>query len=203
MKRFYVFLFLSFFCAISAMEQPDIQPDRITVLMPICISAPNNRAINLLVQIPDYFRSIQPIDLRPCREFIPKTDCDENNWSEIITTQTYPGMCMSAAEIIDAVQSGICSCASEVRVFENKKTSQAKYNSALLRMIYTTRERKELLYAYYFSGQCDCSGLQYSINLEQISAEEATLKIYRFLRNQVEVGNLPLYAALKKLATSE
>lgn len=199
MKFFYVFLFLSFFCPILAMEQSATKAQKVNILMPIYLSSAENADINLLVQIPDYFRSIQPIDLRPCREFIPKTDCDENNWSEIITTQTYPGMRMNAAEIIGSIKSGICSCATGVRVFENKKTVHANYNSALLRMIYTTRGRKELLYAYYFSGPCDCSGLQYSINLEHISAEEATLKIYRFLRSQVEVGNLPLYAALKKL----
>lgn len=199
MKFFYVFLLLSSICSISGMEQSDIQPETISVLMPVCISASDNQAVNLLVQIPEQFRSIQPIDLRLCKEFISRTDHDENNWSEIITTQTYPGSRIPATEIIDSVQRGIQACATDVHVFENKKISFAKVNSALLRMVYKTRGRQELLYAYYFSGPYDCSGVQYSINLQNTSIEEATLKIYRFLRSQVKIYNVPFYAGLKLL----
>ena len=202
MKRFCVFVFLSLLHTTSAMEQFDTQSDETNVLMPVCESTTDNRAVNLSVQIPDYFRLLQQTNSR-CLEFIPKTDTDEYQWSEIVAVQSFAKLPVIAEKIVHNLCRGLQQGATRVQVLENSVSSYSKYKVATLRIAYTVAGFRKLLHAHYFSGPCNCSGVQYAVNCSGISEEEATLKIYRFLRSQVEVDDMPLYTALKKLETTK
>lgn len=155
--------------------------------------------INLFVQIPKTFKSAQPMDFRPMREFILQTDVDVNHWSEIITTTVYIGCRFSAANIATLIRNGISSTATDVHLIVFSTRSHGRYDSAELIMTYTHHARRELLHAHYFSGPADCSGAQYSICLDHISEADAKTKTTAFFKNNVEVHNKTAPEILKTI----
>lgn len=156
--------------------------------------------INLLVQIPKTFKSVQPIDFRPMREFILQTDIDADHWSEIITTNLYTGRKLPAANIVTLIRNGISSTATDIHLIEFNTTSHGHYDSAELIMAYTHHARREFVHARYFSGPADCSGAQYSVWLNHMSEAEAQLKTTAFFKHNVEVYNKPISEILKILS---
>lgn len=150
-----------------------------SVLLPINAALKKGTRLNLAVEIPHNFKPIQ--DPRETFvEFIPDTE-HENDWSQIITTQTLIGKQIDCADFLNKIKQSIISGVNEFEIIENSMQSYDSYKCATLTMAYRYR-RREIMFARYFSGPFDCSGVQYSIVInDQTSEEEALKRIYDYI----------------------
>lgn len=140
--------------------------ESITKLMPINATLKEGERINLVVTVPKGYKCLQENLMDTFLEFIPQTDTDSYKWSEIITTVMYLGKCLKAEQIIDSLKNFIIKDDPSAKILDEATENKDVYKSGSVTIMYTSNNRKEVMFAKYFAGPYDCSGFQYSIALE-------------------------------------
>ena len=152
-------------------------------LYPINATRPDGERLSLSIILPRDFRSIPQPPISPLNEFIPKSDTDVNNWSEIITPVTHVGKRVSAPSLINLIKQGILKDGG--KVIEDQIQHYNDYSTATLIMVYTDenhKNRREVAYAKFFSGPFDCAGLNYAIALSKdVTEADAIKKIKQYV----------------------
>ena len=173
----------------------DVSKDaQIELLLPVNVlktNESNQSRANLLVSIPEDFRSVYPLSIvmqADMNEFIPKTDKDVNSWSEIITTNKYIGKSLNTSQVTDHLKRAIGQVDLSARVLESDNNECENYSESTFLMIYSHNGRREIVYGKYYSGPSDCSGFQYAIALnETMTEEKAKHKIKEFVKKNTDI----------------
>lgn len=104
-----------------------MSPDAtIRLLLPVNVVstlAATQRRCNLQVIIPGSFRNLTSLESRK-NEFIPKTDSNSFQWSEIITTETFPGSGMQASQFVSHLKDQIMLHSTDGRIIEELNESR-------------------------------------------------------------------------------
>lgn len=165
-------------------KSEDIEPKRFNLSLPIM--AEKNLITHLIVKIPENFKPLQTVNAMSSgsAEFIPIQDKDPYKWTEIITTAAYPGKSINAYEFVNDLKDSIIRSAMKTKIIEHRTKIVDNYKVATLIMSYDFNGRKELVFARYYSGLYDCTGLQYSIVLNNnMTQAQALQKIEGFVNN--------------------
>ena len=172
---------------LSALEKVNISSQSPkTFLLPVNATLPQGERVNVAIQRPQAFKCLQgdPTSSMPSTlEFIPETDTDPYKWSEIITINCFPGKGIQSKYITQFMKQNI-----KGKVLEENSKNFKAYSTSSIAISYTANDRRELLYAKYFSGPNDCAGFQCSIALtDQMTESQALDKIKEFEKTQVAV----------------
>ena len=145
--------------------------------------------VHLTVLIPQDFGSVLPIDQvinANMLEFIPKTDKSVDAWSEIITIQKYIDRSIISSQLTNYIQQSIQKQVQQPMIIESINQEHSNYSESFFVMTYVNRGRKEILAGKYFSGPCDCSGVQYTIILSDgMTEKKAMSKIKNFMNQNI------------------
>lgn len=163
--------------------------DENTFLLPINVALPEKKRINLAIGIPSGYRKIQDIqnDNAVLYDFIPETD-DPSNWTEIITAQCYINSGFTAKSYINIVKNRIMENAHDIKIHNDIGQESKNYMTRVFCASYTHNNRREIIFARYYSGPYDCSGFQYTINMTTTESS-ALEKIKKFESDHVSVFN--------------
>lgn len=167
-----------------------------SILLPIHRNSYEGKGLNLVIEIPKSFCCIQENIASPMLEFVPKSEKRSNKWSELITTTVIVGKYITATDLLFAIRDGILQdkSLSAQKIVEESLEQKSEYTTITLVMTYTNKNRKELVFARYFSGPADCAGFQYTMTLsDKISQVEALKKIKEFASKNTALSsfNLP------------
>jgi len=170
-------------CAATDGNQKDL-----VVLLPINHLCEPGKQISLRVQIPKGYKPLQDMASFAATglgEFIPVSDTDPYNWSEIFTVQTMPGKGIKASQGVAHIQQMIAGQSSEMEVLSSTNKDMGSYQVASALIRYKTSKRQELCYVQYMSGPMDLSGFQFSVPVIGKQGEaEARKKIERMKNNK-------------------
>ncbi|MBA3954723.1 AbrB/MazE/SpoVT family DNA-binding domain-containing protein [Candidatus Dependentiae bacterium] len=147
----------------SVLTDQDVKDPQVKYNLPINCLLPERDRCNLTVTIPKEFRLLQEGALI---EFIPKDDKNEDDWSRIITLQPLRGKKASAYIITSDLKNLVSKIAKEVMVLEHTNQDLKAYKKSTLLISYTLNNKREILFAQYFSGPSDCAGCQYTVRLD-------------------------------------
>ena len=122
------------------------------------------------VKIPDYFCILDPIQLENFAagsivDFIIKEDEQADLWSQRMSIHPFRENSMCAEKAIENLKNSIVSSSPKYFVFQDSSEDGEFFQIAKLVISYfnSERNRKEVLFAQYFSGSSDCIGFQYTI----------------------------------------
>ena len=143
----------------------------------------------MFLSIPKDYKSVQDPSTwskSTLIEFIPASEKIQN-YSEIISVMNYKGQRIAAGQFTEHLKKAISSQAN-FSVLLNEKKDKKDYQEALLIMKYRCQGRDEVLGMRYLSGPYDCSGVQYTIRLNQaMNEQQAVEKITNFLNQNAVV----------------
>jgi hypothetical protein len=132
------------------------------------------------ITIPNNFRPLQDISVitkGQILEFIPISDTDEYNWTEIITVQLLLGKHIRAQDFTKLLKKNISKHGSNAEVLADRLDKTRSHSSSTLIMKYSINKRYEILIAKYISGPYDCTGIQYSVLISKdVFEDEVKLK---------------------------
>ncbi len=173
--------------SLYSMEPNKINPKKFILNLPIDHTQSVGKRLNLSVKIPSDFHSGGPVG--PVMEFIPKTDTDVEHWSEIITTHARVGSRLTATYFVDNFKKDMLkSSATQIKIVEESNQNEGSHKTATLCLVYTYKNRRELMFARYFSGPFDLVGFQYSIALStNLTESQALAKIKEFTENNTSI----------------
>lgn len=163
--------------------------DRMPVMaMPVNHLLTSKKAVDMVVKIPDNFKKLsESMSSAGKLEFILRSDANPKQWSELITAHMFIGKKCTAAKLLQEIRSIFVDKYKGV-VLDATAQPGDSYNSRKLALVYTVNNRRELLFAHYASGPCDCSGVQYSIALNtQMDEAKALAKAEEFMKNNVHI----------------
>ena len=132
-----------------------------TTLLPINHFDTNN-AISLSLTSPKGYRclqSMQDINNGSIVEFIPKTDNNEYQWSEIITFDKIVGNGIKAAQMIQLQKDNFNKATTEVKIVKDLKEEKNGYETSTLVLSYKVNGRREVIMMKYYSGPADLGGV--------------------------------------------
>lgn len=171
--------------------------------LPINATLGAGKRVHIGIQLPEKFRSLQKIDAITTKtpkgtvveaEFVPFNDTDPYAWSRIITVHSFIGFGVSAKEMINDLTLILSSGGSDMKVLDESVKEEKMYTKATCITTYTSKgnvtekNRRELLYAEYYSGPLDCSGFQHAICLSDgITEEQALKEVHEFAKNNVKI----------------
>lgn len=154
-----------------------------------------DKKINLKVTIPKDFKKIDQEPNNPLVEFIPITDQDPYQWSQIITiAPMIIGKKISAEQYINLITETFQNAAQNVKVIEKKNRSFKNYQDAYVLLQYRNQTREEGLLIYAVSGPEDLASAQYAVLLNPSKIEEGLAQLKNYLSNNMSVDenqNLP------------
>lgn len=169
------------------LTSPEFADHSVSLIMPI--NALQAEKISLLVTIPKAFKALASKNPR-MDEFILKNDTNPSMWSKIITVQRYIGYRIGAKILLDGVLQGIQRADPSCTVIATSLESEALFETYTLAVLYRDpiKNRQEVLYAKFFSGPYDCSGIQYSVALtEGVLFFDTLMEIKEFVDKNVSV----------------
>lgn len=176
--------FLFCLLAFSSLNATEIE-----LLLPV--NAASRPRVNLQVQIPSGFKSIQTLKefespTQTLLEFIPENE-DPDNWTEIITVFKYIANQVSAPELVGRIKKSLIE-KNYAKVLTESNKDFKNYKHATLAVDYIFQNHMEVLGMIYDSGPYDCSGVQYTIrpSREQTSAE-VLKKINNFFKSNTQI----------------
>lgn len=183
--------FISHGFSVEQKEESQVKEDyKINFFLPInWASAPK---YNLLVAIPEGFRSLQPSsswteDTTPLIEFIPKKE-KEADWSEIITIHKMIGKNISAEQMLDQLKTSMLAQTKNGKVWKEKFMKETSFSFGILGLTYDLDGKHEVFACKYYSGPYDCVGVQYTIRPKNASEEAAAKeKIENFFLEHTRV----------------
>lgn len=169
------------------LTSPEFMNHSVILIMPI--NALHAEKISLLVKIPTYFKALASTNPR-MDEFILKNDTNPSMWSKIITAQRYIGCRVGAKMLLDGILQGIQSVDPRCITIATSLERESLFETYTLAVVYRDpiKNRLELLYAKYFSGPHDCSGIQYSVALtDGVRFLDTLMEIKQFVDENVSV----------------
>ncbi|MCL4361783.1 hypothetical protein M1446_05510 [Candidatus Dependentiae bacterium] len=145
------------------------------------------KSVLVAVIIPENFKMIQS-EPSPLMEFIPKTETPDK-WSHIISTQIFMGSNLTAEFMMNHIKYVVVpNGVTNIKLLEEFKENKDSYSVAYFAVAYTKNGRREVLFAKYFSGPYDCSGIQYTIAIKDPMTDEAALKIMKeYIEKNVQI----------------
>ncbi len=157
--------------------------------------------IKLKVTIPKNFKPLEGNPEAELLEFIPNTDKDPYQWSEIISLTKILGTGITAKEYISKMEQLFKkNVDAHAKVLERDKHSYEGYQDASSIIQYRADKRDEIVILYSVSGPLDIANVQYALPLaasasssslassassEQI--QQTVQKLKDFIKNNLEV----------------
>ncbi len=154
------------------------------------INVLNERRVHLSLTIPKSFRSVYSMDKfdKGILEFISTSDRSPDCFTQIITVNPFFGKCLSASVFVEKLKQQLFKDDSSVKILKADTKSHGDYTESSFSIKYTHRGRKEIMFAHYYSGPCDCVGFQYTIALtNDMNRAKAKKIIEEFIKNNVAV----------------
>lgn len=123
-------------------------------------------------------------------EFIPANETGDN-WTQIITTNSFINKKLAAAQFIDYMQKRFQEAATQVTVIDSSLDNYPDYQRSCTTIDYQVNERHEMVAMCYYSGPYDAAGIQYAILYPADNPPKADVakKLEAFLKAQTQVLN--------------
>jgi hypothetical protein len=143
------------------------EPQDFKFVLPINVA---DEKINLSVFIEKSFKPIQDVTTftngRSLIEFIPRTDKNPHNWSEIITIKPHLGTSLKASQILNSIIDGMKPVAAKLTILKQQDKAREGYQDGFRLLTYEHNDNKEILYIYTASGPYDAITVQYAIRIK-------------------------------------
>lgn len=148
--------------------------------------------IKLKVTIPKNFKPLEGNPEAELLEFIPNTDKDPYQWSEIISLTKILGTGITAKEYISKMEELFKeNVDARAKVLEREQHSYDGYQDASSIIQYHTEKRDEIVILYSVSGPLDIANVQYALPLPSSPSSEmvrkTVQKLHDFIKNNLEV----------------
>lgn len=156
--------------------------------LPVNACRKDGEKIHLIIEILNTFKPLNNPQ-NPITQFIPKSETPQN-WSQNITTSTCIGKKESAESAIINLKKLFLTNDTSATVIREEYKKENGFSLASLIITCTLNNRREVLFAKYYSGPFDCSGFIYSVVLnDEINLDNALKKINDFESNRTKIIN--------------
>lgn len=155
--------------------------------------------LGLSVSIPDGFCSIEPFEeamKTSSIEFIlnidpktdPKTDMNLYKWSEYVAIEKIVGQSVLASEVVNKIVNDIENDNPSAWIFSRHDADRIGCSESSFALMYRHDTLLVVIFAVYYSGPYDSSGVQYAFVVDNTTTLEIIVKkIEDFVKNNVHV----------------
>lgn len=163
-------------------EKHEISP-QLSISLPIY----TKDNIYLKIYIPKKFKKLNS-PISSLMEFIPSSDKDPRQWTEIITIKSFAGKKLKGKQIIQNLIRTLEKTAQDVKVLEVKHRAGEKYEQDEALIVYLHQSRLELLRMHVVSGVESTVIVQNTMLLKSDKdIEVGSLKLEQFFKHHVQI----------------